>query len=59
MKKRNYLRALLGITLAGTLIFSCTSEDINSMQEHPKIMNLLTSNEQTVNFKIGYDVPEG
>ena len=59
MKKRNYLQALLGMTLAGTLIFSCTSEDINGIQDHSDELNLLVSNEQTVDFKIGYDVPNG
>ena len=59
MKKKNFLRALLIITLTGTLIFSCTTEDINSMQDHSEKMNLLVSNEQTVDFKIGYDVPAG
>ena len=59
MKKRSILHALMGMTLAGAMIFSCTSEDINSIEGNSEAVNALVSTEQTVDFKISYDVPDG
>ena len=59
MKKRSILHALMGMTLAGAMIFSCTSEDINSIEGNSEAINALVSTEQKVDFKISYDVPEG
>ena len=59
MKKRSILHALMGMTLAGAMIFSCTSEDINSNEGNSEAINALVSTEQKVDFKISYDVPEG
>ena len=59
MKKRSILHALMGMTLAGAMIFSCTSEDINSIEGNSEAINALVSTEQKVDFKISYDVPDG
>ena len=59
MKKRSILHALMGMTLAGAMIFSCTSEDINSIEGNSEAINALVSTEQKVDFKISYDVPNG
>ena len=59
MKKRSILHALMGMTLAGAMIFSCTSEDINSNEGNSEAINALVSTEQKVDFKISYDVPDG
>ena len=59
MKKRSILHALMGMTLAGAMIFSCTSEDINSIEVNSEAINALVSTEQKVDFKISYDVPDG
>lgn len=59
MKKRSILHALMGMTLAGAMIFSCTSEDINSIEGNSEAVNALVSTEQKVDFKISYDVPDG
>ena len=59
MKKNNFLHALLGITLSGTFMFSCISEEINDVEGNSEPMNLVASSEQTVDFKIEYDVPQG
>ena len=59
MKKRSFLHALFGMTLAGTLIFSCTSENIDAIKGNSETVNALMSTEQTVDFKISYDVPDG
>ena len=59
MKKRSILHALMGMTLAGAMIFSCTSEDINSNEGNSEALNALVSTEQKVDFKISYDVPDG
>ena len=59
MKKRSFLHALFGMTLAGTLIFSCTSENIDANKGNSETVNALMSTEQTVDFKISYDVPDG
>ena len=59
MKKKSFLHALMGMTLAGAMIFSCTSEDINSIEGNSEAVNALVSTEQKVDFKISYDVPDG
>ena len=59
MKKSSFLHVLLGITVSSTFMFSCISEDINDVKGDSEPMNLVVSNEQTVDFKIGYDVPQG
>lgn len=59
MKKKSFLHALVGMTLAGAMIFSCTSEDINSIEGNSEAVNALVSTEQKVDFKISYDVPDG
>ena len=59
MKKSRFLHVLLGITFSSTFMFSCISEDINDMKGDLKPTNLVASNEQTVDFQIGYDVPQG
>ena len=59
MKKSKFLHVLLGITFSSTFMFSCISEDINDMKGDLKPTNLVASNEQTVDFQIGYDVPQG
>lgn len=59
MKKRSILHALMGMTLAGAMIFSCTSEDINSIEGNSEAIHELVSTEQKVDFKISYDVPDG
>ena len=59
MKKSKFLHVLLGITISSALMFSCISEDINDMKGDSKPTNLVASNEQTVDFQIGYDVPQG
>lgn len=59
MKKTKFLHLLLGITASSTLCFSCISEDITEVKGNSETMNLAVSNEQTVDFKIGYNVPQG
>ncbi len=59
MKKSSFLHVLLGITVSSTFMFSCISEDINDVKGDSEPVNLVVSNEQTVDFKIGYDVPQG
>lgn len=59
MKKTNFLHVLLGITTSSALVFSCISEEINDAKGNSESINLVTPSEQTVAFKIGYNVPEG
>ena len=59
MKKANFLHFLLGITVSCTLMYSCISEEIDNVEGNSEQINLATSNEQIVDFKIGYNVPEG
>ena len=59
MKKSNFLHVLLGITISSTFMFSCISEDINNVKGDSEPTNLIVSNEQIVDFKIGYNVPQG
>ena len=59
MKKANFLHFLLGITVSSALTYSCISEEINNVGGNSEQINLAASNEQIVDFKIGYNVPEG
>ena len=59
MKKASFLHFLLGITVSSTFMYSCISEDIDNVGGNSEQINLAVSNEQTVDFKIGYNVPEG
>lgn len=59
MKNMKFLHLLLGITISCTLMFSCTSEEIDNVKGNSEALNLVVSNEQTVDFKIEYDVPQG
>lgn len=59
MKKRRFLHVLLGITTLSTLVFSCISEGTNDVEGNSEGINVIVPSEQTVNFKIGYNVPEG
>ena len=59
MKNMKFLHVLLGITISCTLMFSCTSEEIDNVKGNSEALNLVVSNEQTVDFKIEYDVPQG
>ena len=59
MKKARFLHFLLGITINCTLMYSCMSEEIDNVGGNSEQINLATSNEQIVDFKIGYNVPQG
>ena len=59
MKKTNFLHVLLGITTSSALVFSCISEEINDVKGNSETISLVMPSEQTVAFKIGYNVPEG
>ena len=59
MKKAKFLHFLLGITVSSTLMYSCISEEIDNVEGNSEQINLAASNEQIVDFKIGYNVPEG
>ena len=59
MKKTSVLHLLLVISVIGTLMFSCTSEELNNINDNSEVVNLVMPSEQTVDFKINYDVPEG
>ena len=59
MKKASFLHFLLGITISSTFMYSCISEEIDNVEGNSEQINLATSNEQIVDFKIGYDVPQG
>ena len=57
MKKTSILHLLLVISIVGTFTFSCTSEELNSVKDNSEVTNLVMPSEQTVEFKINYDVP--
>ena len=59
MKKTNFLYVLLGITTSSALVFSCISEEVNDVKGNSETISFVTPSEQTVDFKIGYNVPEG
>ena len=59
MKKASFLHFLLGITVSSALTYSCISEEIDNVGGNSTQINLAVSNEQIVDFKIGYNVPEG
>lgn len=59
MKKTSFLHFLLGIIISSTLMYSCMSEEIDNVGGNSEQINLATSNEQIVDFKIGYNVPQG
>ena len=59
MNKAYFVHFLLGITVSSTLMFSCSSEEINNVESNSEQINLAAFNEQIVDFKIGYDVPDG
>ena len=59
MKRTSILHLLLVISIVGTLMVSCTNEELNSVKDNSEVMNLVMPSEQTVDFKINYDVPEG
>lgn len=59
MKKTSILHLLLVISVIGTLMFSCTSEELNNINDNSEVVNLVMPSEQTVDFKINYDVPKG
>ena len=59
MKKTNFLHVLLGITASSVLAFSCISEEVNDVKGNSETISLIAPSEQTVAFKIGYNVPEG
>ena len=53
---------MIGAFMGASVLFSCTSEDVNSMQDeagsHLSTDFIATSNEQNVLFDIQYQVPE-
>lgn len=59
MNKSHFLHFLLGITVSSTFMCSCISEEINNVEGNSEEINLAAFNEQIVDFKIRYDVPEG
>ena len=59
MNKASFLHFLLGITISSSLMCSCTSEELESVEGNSEQTNLVASSEQMVDFKIRYDVPQG
>ena len=59
MKKSSFLHFLLGISISSTLMYSCMSDELENAEGYSEQINLAASNEQIVDFKIGYNVPQG
>ena len=63
MKVKQVMRCMIGAFMGASVLFSCTSEDVNGMQDevdsHLSTDFIATSNEQNVLFDIQYQVPEG
>ena len=59
MIKSNFLHVLLGIVIVSSTMFSCASDELKDVNVNSGFNKIMVSNEQEVNFKIGYDVPQG
>lgn len=63
MRMKQTLQGMIGVFMGTSFMFSCTSEDVNNTTDevgsHLLTNFITTSNEQSVEFNIKYEVPDG